>query len=69
MFWKSMGFGFQKDLNMALVFLGDEFFKRFLDLAFAGFHSKFGRQSISGTDPDFIEGICDDPGFDPGLAF
>jgi hypothetical protein len=68
-FWKSVGFGFREDFYVTLVFLGDEFFKRFLNFAFTGFHSKFGRQSIVVTDPDFIEGVCDDPGFDPSLVF
>jgi hypothetical protein len=54
---------------VALIFLGDEFFKRFLDFAFTGFHSKFGRQSIAGTDSDFIGSVCDDSGFNPSSAF
>jgi hypothetical protein len=54
---------------MMMVFLGDKFFKHLFDFAFTGFHSKFDRQGISGIDPDLIGGICDDPGFDPGLAF
>jgi hypothetical protein len=64
-----MGLRLQKDFSMAMIFLGDKFFKCLLDFAFTGFHSKFNGQSISGTDPDFIEGVCDDPGFDSGLAF
>jgi hypothetical protein len=54
---------------MALVFLRDKFFKCLFDFAFAGLFSEFGGQSVSGTDPDFIGGICDDLGFDPDLAF
>jgi hypothetical protein len=67
--WESVGFGFQKDFGMALIFLGDKFFKRLLDFAFTSFHGKFGGQSISSTDPDFIGDVCNDPSFDPGSMF
>jgi hypothetical protein len=54
---------------MALVLLGDKFFKHLFGFALTGFHGKFGRQSIASTDPDFIRGVCDNPGFDSGSAF
>jgi hypothetical protein len=54
---------------VAPIFLGDKFFKRFLGFAFTSFHGEFGRQSVTGTNPDFIGGICDDTGFNPGLSF
>jgi hypothetical protein len=66
---KSVGFGFQEDLSMALIFLRNEFFKCFLGFAFTGFHSKFSEQSVTSTDPDFIRGVCNNTGFDPGLVF
>jgi hypothetical protein len=64
-----VGFGFQEDFHVTLVLLGDKFFKHFLDFAFIGFHGKFGRQSVAGTDPDFIGGVCNDSGFDLSSAF
>jgi hypothetical protein len=64
-----MGLCFREDFGVALIPLGDEFFKRFLNLAFTGFHGKFGRQGVTGTDPDFIGGVCDNSGFDPSSAF
>jgi hypothetical protein len=69
MLQKSMGFSFREDFKVTLIFLRDKFFKRFLDFAFTGFYSKFGRQNISGTDPDFIGGVCDNTGFDPSSIF
>jgi hypothetical protein len=67
--WKLVRLSFREDFGIALIFLGDEFFKCFLDFAFTSFHSKFGRQSITGTDPDFIGGVCDNTGFDSSSAF
>jgi hypothetical protein len=64
-----MGFSFQEDFGVTPIFLGYEFFKHFLDFAFAGFYGKFSGQSIAGTEPDFIRNICDDTGFDPSSAF
>jgi hypothetical protein len=54
---------------VALIFLGDKFCKHLLLFAFAGFCSKFSGEDITGTDPDFIRGVCNDTGFDPGSAF
>jgi hypothetical protein len=64
-----MRFSFKEDFGMAPIFLGDKFFKCFLDFAFTGFHGKFSRQSVASTDPDFIGGICDNTGFNLGSAF
>jgi hypothetical protein len=66
---KSMGFSFQEDFCMTLILLGYKFFEHFLEFAFTSFHGEFGRQSVSGTDPDFIGGICDNSGFDSSSAF
>jgi hypothetical protein len=64
-----MEFCFREDFGVALILLGYKLFKRFLDFAFTGFHGKFGRQSVTGTDSDFIGGVCDDTGFDPSSTF
>jgi hypothetical protein len=54
---------------VTLILFGHKFCKRFLDFAFTSFHGKFDRQSVAGTDPDFIGGVCDDSGFNPSSAF
>jgi hypothetical protein len=64
-----MGFCLREDFGVALIFLGNKFFKRFLNLAFTGFHGKFSRQGVAGIDSDFIGGVCDDSSFDPSLSF